>query len=152
MKTALPYRLRKLIRLSGTERRELFSAQRALIRAQLLVWIQPAGKLLTTHVETPITGSDAEAGMTARRLALAVNRAADHGVFRPACLVRAVALQRLLESRRIFGSRIRIGVRQQGGRFAAHAWVEYGDQLLGDRERHVQTFTSLTDVRLARPR
>ena len=88
---------------------------------------------------------------TAKRLGLAVDRAASYGVFRPRCLVRSVALQRVLESRGLHGSRIRIGVRVKRGRFDAHAWVEYGDLVLGDRAEHTRGFADLTDIQIAPP-
>ncbi len=84
----------------------------------------------------------------AEALALAVGRAAEFGVFRPLCLVRAVALNRVLERHGITGSRVRVGVRMRNGRFAAHAWVEYGDRVLGDNEAHVGSFVELSEVRL----
>jgi hypothetical protein len=84
----------------------------------------------------------------AEALALAVGRAAEFGVFRPLCLVRAVALNRVLERHGIRGSRVRVGVRMRNGRFAAHAWVEYGDRVLGDNEAHVGSFVELSEVRL----
>lgn len=144
------HRLRKLTRISRGERAELIRAQWVLIQAQVLVWTRPVGRLVDTNappsvgLEMPtVAPVDSPA-----RLALAVKRAAEHGVFRPACLVRSVALQRLLESNGIEGSRIRIGVRMQGGRFAAHAWVERDGVVLGDEARHVRQFTELTDVRM----
>ena len=38
------------------------------------------------------------------------------------------------------------GVRMSRGRFAAHAWVAYGDQILGDQEWHVKSFAELDEV------
>lgn len=127
-----------------------------LIAAQLLVATRPTGRLVSS--ETPPVGA-APADPTApaepftldpraARLALAVSRAADYGVFHPLCLVRAVAINRMLERRGVRGSRIRIGVRVRGGRFLAHAWVEYGGSVIGDSEAHVDSFAELTDVRL----
>ena len=84
----------------------------------------------------------------AEALALAVGRAAEFGAFRPLCLVRAVALNRVLERHGITGSHVRVGVRMRNGRFAAHAWVEYGDRVLGDNEAHVGSFVELSEVHL----
>lgn len=142
--------MRKLIGLSVTEWIDLVQAQAALLGAQLLVWTRPTGKLVSNAAPgavPPLGALDPRA----YRLALAVGRAAEHGVFRPLCLVRAVALNHMLEARRIRGSRIRIGVRHVGGRFMAHAWVEYGDVVLGDVESHVSRFAQLADVRLIDP-
>ena len=32
------------------------------------------------------------------------------------------------------------------GRFAAHAWVAYGTQILGDQEWHVKSFAELDEI------
>lgn len=142
--------VRKLTGLSPAELVELLRAQVALLSAQLLVWTRPVGRFVThssTDAEPDIVGA-VEPG--AARIALAVSRAAAYGVFRPLCLVRAVALNRMLDARGFRGSRVRIGVRRERGQFAAHAWVEYKHQVLGDVERHVNTFAPLTDVQLLR--
>ncbi len=89
--------------------------------------------------------------MLASRLSLAVVRAAEHGLFRPVCLVRAIALHRMLEARGINGSRICIGVRYERGRFSAHAWVEYGDRVLGDHAGYVGAFAPLIQGGLEPP-
>ncbi len=81
-------------------------------------------------------------------LATAVRRAADFGLFRPFCLVRAMALRTLLERADIHGSEIRIGVRRRDGIFAAHAWIRWNNQVLGDLPAHVATFTEVDDIRV----
>jgi hypothetical protein len=86
--------------------------------------------------------------ITARRLARAVALAARRGVFRPNCLVRSVALSRLLEREQVMGWHLRIGVRGHRGQFEAHAWVELGSEVLADSSDHVASFQPLTDVRL----
>lgn len=147
--------LRKLARLSRTEWIELFQAQAALLWAQVLVWTRPTGQLIDRSVaadSAPAAESPAALDPRAYRLALAVGRAAEHGVFRPLCLVRAVALNRMLEARHIHGSRIRIGVKRTEGHFIAHAWVEWGNIVLGDMDSHVNRFTQLADVHLIDPR
>jgi hypothetical protein len=139
----------KLARLSPREWAELLEAQLALITAQLIVWTRPRGQLVTGAPPAPDGRAPlGEIDPRAERLALAVGRAAENGVFRPLCLVRAVALNRMLERHGIQGSRIRIGVRMRGGRFAAHAWVEYRNRVLGDLDEHVGTFTELTDIHM----
>lgn len=140
--------LRKLAKLSPREWVELLQAQLALIAAQVLVWTRPTGKLVSGGPPPAADVGPAVLDPRAPRLALAVSRAADYGLFRPLCLVRAVALNRMLERRGIRGSRIRIGVRMRSGRFAAHAWVEYGHRVLGDSEAHVASFAELADVHL----
>ena len=129
---------------------ELVRAQVALIEAQVIVWTRPTGRLVTNDAVPRPAGDAGEIEPVAARIALAVNRAAAYGLFRPLCLVRAVALSRMLESRGLHGSQVRVGVRRRRGRFAAHAWVEYKNQVLGDQEAHVGTFAPLDDVQLLR--
>ena len=125
-------------------------AQLALIRAQLLVWTRPTGQLVdaTTRAEKVATSSSADAS-TSERLSTALNRATRYGVFNPQCLVRAVALNRLLERNGVAGSTIRIGVRWSDGEFVAHAWVEHRGVILGDTAANTATFVPLTDVQLS---
>lgn len=145
--------LHKLATLSPREWVDLLQAQAALLTAQVLVWTRPTGRLVS-HAGSPAAVSSAETTIEsavmnrAQQLGLAVSRAGDYGVFRPLCLVRAVALHRMLEGHRIRGSRIRIGVRMRRGRFGAHAWVEYGGRVIGDDIDHVGSFAELAEVHL----
>lgn len=59
-----------------------------------------------------------------------VDRASRHTVANT-CLHRSLALWWLL-GRRGIDSRLQVGVRRQGGRFEAHAWVEYGGLVVND--------------------
>ena len=142
------FRLRKLRTLNGREWRDLLAAQAALLRAQVLAWTRPKGSLVSAErapmVPAPTEGTSDEA----LRLATAVVRAANHGVFRPKCLVRAVALHSMLEARGIPGSQVRVGVQMRNGRFFAHAWVEYQGQVLGDSARHVRSFAELSELQV----
>lgn len=142
--------VRKLAGLKPAEWRDLLEAQAALLSARWLVRTRPTGRLVDDATTTHTDGSPVASERT-RALALAVERAAEHGLFRPQCLVRAVALNRLLESHGIRGSRIRVGVRVGEQGFAAHAWVELGEQVLGDRADRVRGFVELADVRVADP-
>ena len=157
---AILWRMRKLVRRSWNRVRpflKLFSiplvewrylvyAQLSLIRARFLLTTRETGRLVSPHDALP--DPDASRLDEARALALAVRRAASFGVFRPTCLVQSMALVRLLERLGIVGGQIRIGVREQGGIVQAHAWVEYGGEVIGDFGEHVATFTELTAVRL----
>ena len=122
---------------------DLLAAQAALLRAQLLVWTRPRGWLLAPARPVAVETAGRDVAPTVRRLALAVERAAEHGLFRPSCLVRAVAVHRMLESHGFTGSGIRVGVRQESGRFLAHAWVDYQGHVLADREWRVKKFADL---------
>jgi hypothetical protein len=144
------HRLRRLRALRAAELGRLLYAQGMLVWAALLVRTRPQGRLISVS-ERPESGTAPNAAMRrqAHDLALAVERAAEHGVFRPACLVRSVALHRMLRACGIAGSRIHIGVRLQNGTFVAHAWVEWNGEILGDVASHVGTFAPLCDVELA---
>lgn len=141
--------LRRVRRLSAADWADVVSAQIALFSAQRAVARRPVGQLVspapsdTAEESTVLSPPDPRAA----RFARAVNRAATYGVFRPRCLVRALALNRLLEAQGITGSWIRIGVRWDDGRFTAHAWVEYRQRPLGDPVEHVTPFAALADVR-----
>lgn len=140
------YRLAKLFRLGGGELVELVVAQVLLLWVRLLVAIMPRGRLVglqaPTGASVPGDGDHARA----QRLALAVGRAAEHGIFRPTCLVRAVALIRLLRWHGITSARLRIGVRMREGTLMAHAWVELGGEVLGDSESKIRVFTPMAGV------
>ena len=144
-------RLSKLASLSEGGRRDLVRAQLALLRAQLAVWTRPHGRLVRPARE-PAGVPDEGAFRSARRLAGAVSTVSQHGVFRPNCLVRSLALSRLLEREHVPGWHVRIGVRERTGRFEAHAWVELGSEVLADSSQHVASFEPLADVRLVRAR
>ena len=148
----------KLLELSWRDRRDLLSAQVRLLLAQIRVWTRAKGQLMGT-------GAGADENMTsrtsarlheARRLALAIGRASEFGIFRPACLVRSIALCRMLESHGISGGRVQLGVILRDGRLTAHAWVEYLGEVLGDDLGNVSGYErlpglSVIDAKLNRP-
>jgi hypothetical protein len=141
--------LRKLIRLHHRDWVDLLAAQFALLRAQLLVWTRRRGALLTpVHDSMPAATGDAGDVTRVHEVALALARAAEHGLFRPNCLVRAVALHGMLQSRGFWESSLRLGVRRESGQFLAHTWVEYRGMVLADQEWHVKTFTEMTRLGL----
>jgi len=141
----------RLARQSSAEWSDLFAAQKALIVAQLLVWTRPVGRFVedaqnsSPGVQEPIR-RNSKTWREALRIAVALRRVADHGLVRPRCLVRSVALSRMLEQRGIEGSRVRVGVRRIDGEFSAHAWVELGQHVLGDDARNVSSFAQLLGV------
>ena len=138
----------KLLRLSPRDWAELFQAQWALLSAQATVRSRPVGELATPTAG--LAPADAARLPEARRLALALVRAARYGVIRPQCLVRSVALSRLLASHGIEGALVRVGVRRNAREFLAHAWVEYAGETLGDADEHVGTFVPLTNLDVRR--
>jgi len=142
----MPLPVTKLLTLDRRGWLDLLRAQAALLRAQWRLRRQPLGSLaIRAPVDlTLVTGDPSRA----RALGLAVERAAGHGIFRPFCLVRAMALRELLLAEGIRGSSIRIGVRRHKGEFQAHAWVLWGETVLGDRPEHVARFTEVDDLRV----
>ena len=65
-----------------------------------------------------------------------VNAADRHGLVHPSCLVKSLTLWWLL-GRQGISSRLRVGVRKEGGNLEAHAWVEQeGTALNEPEERH----------------
>ena len=144
--------LRKLLGLSPTAWAELCAAQYALIRAQILIWMRRRGELLAPSVPTPSAEpTEREVAPEVRRLALAVERTAEYGLFRPTCLVRSVALQRMITSRGFTGSSVRVGVRLREGRLLAHAWVDYRGAVLADRAWEVSNFDELARMDVMQP-
>ena len=136
-------------------RSELFDfawAQAELLRAQVIIWRRPIGRLIAgsrSEAEPEIEVATRVAEQRATTLAMAVDRAARRGVFRPKCLVRSMALHRMLERSGIVGSVIRIGVRREGDALHAHAWVECMGITLIDSPSAVAGFSRLTEARLA---
>jgi len=149
----MPARVRtligKLLRLRPREWVDLLRAQAALLVAQFVVWTRPQGRLVSRHpVPPPPTEARPQPAARAQALARAIHRAAHYGLTRPACLVRAIALRRLLAASG-FDAVVRVGVRQHNGSLDAHAWVELDGTVLGDRETHTGSFTELSDLRIA---
>jgi hypothetical protein len=142
---------KKLLALSPREWLDLVQAQSALLAAHMTVRSRPVGTLATPVSASAHDAPDPARMPEARRLALAIVRAARFGVFRPQCLVRSVALSRLLERRGIRGAIVRVGVRRQAGEFLAHAWVELDGQTLGDADDHVGSFVPLTNLEVRPP-
>lgn len=139
-------------RLRGLTLREiglLLEAQYDLAACQVAKWRRPVGRLLDwSNVTGEQEVQPAARLQTLRSIGWAVTRAASYGAFRPQCLVRSLAIQRMLRRRGIAGSTIRIGVRLRDGEFNAHAWVELGGLVIGDSRAHVESFTRITDHRL----
>lgn len=142
-------RLGRLLSLSRSDLADLFLAQWELLVVRFWLMKTPTGELVkvdSTAVPAPVA-SEAQVAR-ARSIALAVERAAENGLYRATCLRRATAIQRLLTREGIFGSHLRLGVRNGPRGFEAHAWVELGEVLLGDLPQHVSRFTVANDLRV----
>jgi len=154
MNARLPRRARVLARLARLSVGEVVwigRAQWQLLRARRSLLVAPRGRLLKA-VSRPGAGMPPTDDGAARagRVALAVDRAAEYGLFRPTCLVRSIALDRLLEREGIEGAVVRIGARRRGGAAQMHAWIEIGGTVIGERLEHTNTFTPLHDFTAVR--
>lgn len=131
--------------------RTLLRAQWALVAAQWSVWTSPVGAFVTdgaTEHADAIARPTAPPRPDAWRLAVSVRRAAQYGLFRPRCLVRSIALQRLLVRDGMPSARVVVGVRRTAGTFEAHAWVELDGRPLGEDALSGRGFSRLSRVSL----
>jgi hypothetical protein len=136
-----------VLRFRWRDLRDVARAQIELLAAQFLLWRRPIGKLVECNAAGTATPLTSTARAEAEAVGRAITRAARLGVFRPRCLVRALALHRSLERRGIHGSTVRIGVRQNKDALLAHAWVEYDGEVFGDNAAMVAQFAVLTEAR-----
>ena len=147
-------RVGALGRLSFLSVPDLVGAARAqwyLLRARLSVVLAPRGRLLAAV--RPAEAGRAPSGdamARARRVALAVDRAAEYGLFTPTCLVRAIAVERLLTREGVAGAVVRIGARQGADGPEMHAWIDIGGMVIGDRPEVAGAFTPLHDFTAVR--
>ncbi|MCG8469487.1 MAG: lasso peptide biosynthesis B2 protein [Gemmatimonadetes bacterium] len=120
-------------------------AQRELVRAWWRLKREPPGALVRP-VEAAASGGGAPDTDRLVRIATAVGRAASFGLFRPTCLVRAVALERMItDACGESGAVVRIGVLPTGDELLAHAWIELNGEIVGDKPAIVRRFTPLQD-------
>jgi len=135
---------RRLFSLPAREFGELLVAQMFLVGALWTVRRRPKGGLLRPVDSGPVRGTrEGEDRLT--RLVVAVDRAARYGLFRPTCLVRAVALERMIVRAGVGPAVVRVGVLNGGNAFMAHAWIELAGRVVGDEPSRVAQFTPLHD-------
>lgn len=136
---------RKLLSISTREWRDLLVAQWALWSAAWSMKRRPTGALLAqwSAGDGMTAQADPAALPRAREIGDAVRRAALYGISRPKCLARSLAISTMLEREGIEGAIVRIGVRPEDARIAAHAWVEYSGEIVGDSRAHVRGFQLL---------
>lgn len=134
-------------RITPAEAVVVAEAQLSLLACQFAKWSRPTGTLLRRAVDAPVDNRRVDL-RTAMLIGWAVSRTAEHGLFRPRCLVRSLAIQRMLRRRGLSPGELRIGVRMQHGRLLAHAWIELGGRIVGDLPQHVRTFAPAADLRL----
>jgi len=136
--------MRRLFSLPAREFGELIIAQVFLVRALWTVRRRPKGALLR-----PVDSgapSDAHPGAPElSRLVTAVDRASSYGLFRPTCLTRAVALERMIVRAGVGPAVVKVGVQRHNDEFHAHAWIELDGRVVGDEPTRVRRFTPLHD-------
>jgi hypothetical protein len=135
--------IRKLFTLTPRETGDLLVAQAYLLGAWWTVRRRPRGELLRPVESPPPGGVRNDARLT--RLVVAVDRMSRFGLFRPTCLVRAVALERWIHRAHAGPAVVRVGVLRVAGELFAHAWIELEGQVIGDEATHVRRFTPLHD-------
>jgi hypothetical protein len=135
---------RRLFSLPAREFGELLVAQLFLVGALWTVRRRPKGTLLRP-VDSGAAGTTREGEDRLARLVTAVDRAAHYGLFRPTCLVRAVALERMIVRAGVGPAVVRVGVLNGGSAFMAHAWIELAGRVVGDEPSRVARFTPLHD-------
>lgn len=143
--------LSKLLRVLASDPRvgwELIEAQYFLATSRWARHRAPVGRLFAES--RPHQDLTPNRQSCVARVVAAVDRVARFGIFPPTCLEYAMTLQRMLERRGIGPAVIRVGVQVQDSRFAAHAWVQLGDQVIGDSAVKVSRFQYLADLKEVR--
>lgn len=141
--------LARIARLDAREWSDFLRAHVAVARAAWAVRWRRRGGGVAVRESSESTRSTSESRIDSRRverarkLSLAVDRACRWSPLRPRCLVRAVALQRLISSAGLEGGEVRIGVQRDPAGFVAHAWVDYGGTILGDAPESVSGYATL---------
>lgn len=95
--------------------------------------------VLTSTPPRPAGRGQAECAIESRRIARLVGIACRHGLGRPSCLARSLALWWLMRREGIHG-RLCVGARKHAGKLEAHAWVEHAGRALNDTDDVAQRF------------
>jgi hypothetical protein len=125
-------RLRKFLRISSAERGLFAGAVLAMFVSRVAIVVLPLRRILSgmnaVNRRWPVTS---EPSIELRRAARRITQAASYCP--TTCLSRTLAAHFLL-ARLGHASVPRIGVAKNGGRFAAHAWLECADNIvIGDQ-------------------
>lgn len=142
------WRLAEVRRFASTAPRERRRLARAMLR---LLWIDLGVRLygfarLSNRLERRQVSHDGgESKPVAESLAAwarAVDVAARHHVYPMRCVPRALALRSFLAEEGIV-TELRIGVRKEGDRLAAHAWIEHQGTPIGEASTVAERFAPL---------
>lgn len=143
--------LRKFLRAGPSAWVAMLEAQVWIAWAHLLVRTKQRGKLLTRGAPTESDIPKRDPDPRVDRAVVAIRRVSKFGILRPQCLVRSIALHRMLCFHGVAGAFVRFGVRTRDGEFESHAWVEYDGWVIGDDVRHVRTFSLLDELIISTP-
>ena len=124
---------------SPLERWLLLEAFFTLWLVRLGLWLLPFGVLLHLSQRPLSKTAGVEVDLLTKTLAVA-GRYVPHAT----CLTKALAGQRLLAAQGYQG-RLRIGVRKDGARLRAHAWLEYRGQVVVGRVSNLTDYRPLSD-------
>lgn len=94
-------------------------------------WVTLLSRLTPACDALAVSPANPAASDAALQIARLVAAASRHGLYGGRCLERSVTLWWLLR-RRCIPAELRIGVRKQGDRLEAHAWVEHLGRPLND--------------------
>lgn len=136
-------KLERFRQFSPAERRLLARSTTALalvgLSLRLSGFRRTFERLERRTAASPI-GYPGDRDLEIQQAAESVTRAAYHmPLYRPSCLPQSLVLWHLLR-RRGLPAELRIGVRKADGDFTAHAWVEYGGQVINDTPDVAQRF------------
>lgn len=126
----------KLRALSGADRRLLARASAMLAHTKLTL------RYVGFRPDPGARSADARAEASlgrAQAVARLVGIASARLPFRTACLHRSIVLWRLLRREGI-PCALKLGAREGGGPFEAHAWVECAGAALGENEPHLARY------------
>lgn len=144
-------KLRKFLRLTGSEQRFLIGAALLLAAIRLGLWLLPFQTLRRLLISmTPATSELQAAGVSVDTVVWAVTVVSRYmpGV---KCLARALATQVLL-SQHGHPAHLRIGVaRSEQGQLQAHAWVESQGRIAIGGLRDLSRYTPLPPLEGKRP-
>ncbi|MCA1992894.1 MAG: lasso peptide biosynthesis B2 protein [Coleofasciculus sp. S288] len=147
-------RLRKLLRLSGSDRHLLIATLGLLGAIRLGLWLLPFRTLLRllAKVSQPTSKSGQVKNQTSvGKIVWAVNAVSRYMPGGVKCLARALTTQ-VLMSRHGHSPELRIGVAKgEGGNLEAHAWIEHQGQVVIGNLKGLSRFIplpSLQGVRL----
>ncbi len=114
-----------------------------------LAWVDFVISFLPYHWWKPwlINQPNAEPHQTApfEQLVWSVDAAANHHPRKPTCLRRSLTLKRMLQRRNISAT-LHIGIKRNGVKVDAHAWIEYNGFVLNDSTDVVANYSQFSPL------